>query len=165
MSEIENPYQSPQTSIIPERSHTDHSLTETMLQYLYEASPWLRFIGILGYIGACLCFVSGVIMAISMSVFSGLFGELGEFPFWILGIIYIPMGLLLFFPARFTHEFGEKIRQFKFNNSSNELEEAFKNNKSLWKFYGILCIIYLAFIPVVFIGAIVVGVVSAINIF
>jgi hypothetical protein len=49
------------------------------------------------------------------------------------------------------------------SNSDKDLEDAFKNNKSLWKFYGILVIVYLALIPVLLIGAsVVTAVLSAI---
>jgi len=146
MSDIENPYQSPESPIIPEiPQNTGVMLSEKMLRYLSDASPWLQFIGILGFIGCGLLVITGVISAIGFSAMS--FLEFGDFPLWIITLIYLPMGVLFFFPARFTYNFGRKIRNFRFSNSLEDLELAFKNNKSLWKFYGIICIIYLAFIP------------------
>ena len=87
----------------------------------------------------------------------------GEFPVWLFSIIYIPLGVLMFFPSRFIYNFGAKIRNYQFSNSDEDLELAFKNNKSVWKFYGILCIIYLAFIPLTVILTIVGGVLAAIT--
>jgi len=40
MSDLENPYQSPESPVVPEVSHSSgNMLTETMLKYLIEASP------------------------------------------------------------------------------------------------------------------------------
>jgi hypothetical protein len=163
MSDNYNPYQSPESPIIPETpQNTGVMLSEKMLRYLNEASPWLQFVGILGYIGCGLLVIGGIFSAVGFSV-AAAFTELGEFPFWIIALIYIPMGVLFFFPAHFTYNFGKKIRNYRFSNSTEELELALKNNKSLWKFYGIICIIYLAFIPVSFIILIAGGVWAAVS--
>jgi len=163
MSDSYNPYQSPESPIVPETpQNTGVMLTEKMLRYLSDASPWLQFIGILGYIGSGLLLLGGIFGTIGFSVASP-FLELGDFPFWIITIIYIPMGVLFFFPAHFAFNFGRKIRNYRFSNSTEDLELAFKNNKSLWKFYGIICIIYLAFIPVFLIIAIIGGVAAVLS--
>ncbi|MCL1959616.1 MAG: cbb3-type cytochrome c oxidase subunit I [Spirochaetes bacterium] len=162
MSEIYNPYQSPESPIVPEtQQNTGVMLSEKMLGYLNDASPWLQFIGILGYIGSGLLIVGGIFGAVGLSAAS--FLELGDFPFWIIALIYIPLGVLFFFPAHFAFNFGRKIRNYRFSNSIEDLELAFKNNKSLWKFYGIICIIYLAFIPLFFVIVIIGGVAAAVS--
>jgi len=164
MSDIDNPYQSPESPIVPEPpQNTGVMLSEKMLLYLNEASPWLQFIGILGFIGSGLLVLGGLFGTIGFSVISSITEELGGFPFWVLAFIYIPLGVLFFFPAYFTFSFGRKIRNYRFSNSSEDLELAFKNNKSLWKFYGIICIIYLAFIPLFFIIAIVGGIAAVVS--
>jgi hypothetical protein len=164
MSDLENPYQSPESPIVPEKPQGGANfLSETMLRHLKDASPWLRFIGVLGFIGAGFMAFGGIIFTIILLAVSSLAEEFGDFPFWIFPLIYIPFGLLFFFPARFTYNFGAKIRNYQFSNSDDDLEQAFKNNKSLWKFYGILCIVNLAFIPVTVILTIIGGVVAAVT--
>ncbi|MDR0324260.1 MAG: DUF5362 domain-containing protein [Treponema sp.] len=166
MSDYENPYQSPETPIVPETSQSSGaSLSETMLRYLNEASPWLRFVGVMGYIGAGLMCLGGIISAIIMLAASSFAEEIGVFTAWIFIIIYLPMGVLMFFPAHFTYSFGQKIHNYKFSNSGEELEMAFKNNKSLWKFTGIIYIISLASIPVIIVVSIIIGVAAAANFF
>jgi hypothetical protein len=165
MSDFENPYQSPESPIIPDPSQSSgNSLSETMLQYLNEASPWLRFIGILGYVGSGLLIILGILFAAGMLAASAFAGGLGEFPLWIFALIYIPLGVLCIFPAHFTYNFGQKIRNYRFSNLSEDLEVAFKNNKSLWKFYGIICIIYLAFIPVFILIGVIISVAAVLNV-
>jgi len=147
MSDFENPYKSPETAIVPEKTQGSGSgLNETMLGYLKEASPWMRFIGILGFIGSGFMCLGGIIFAITSSVFPGI-EELGSFPTGLFSLFYVAGGALYFFPARFTYFFGAKIRDYQLSGSNDDLELAFKNNKSLWKFNGILYIVCLALIP------------------
>jgi len=165
MSDLENPYQSPETPIIPETSYDSGvSLSVKMLQYLFEASPWMRFIGILGYIGSALSCLGGIIFTIIMLSNSDLTGEFDVFPSWIFPLVYIPVGLLLFFPSHFTFKSGQKIRNYQHSHLCEELETAFKYNKSLWKFNGILYIIYLAALPALTIIFLVIGIVSTFNV-
>jgi hypothetical protein len=122
-----------------------------MLMHLKDASPWLRFIGILSFIGAGVMIFFGIIIVVAfplLAVASGMenlfLGLMGSG----MGIIYLAIGTILFFPALFTYNFGAKILSYTQSNNAKDLELAFKNNKSLWKFCGILCIIHIAFIPV-----------------
>jgi hypothetical protein len=160
MSDAVNPWQSPETPVQAEENAVQGVLTAPMIRYLKEASPWLRFIGILGYIGAILLIVTGVIMTIALLITdsSDTFGFLGVFSS-LVGLVYVTFAVLAFFPARFTHRFGVKIRNYLLSGAEKDLEEALKNNRSLWRFSGILLIVYLALIPV----AIIMGVVTAIS--
>ena len=156
MSENINPYQAPNSDLnAPKPTVAGGNLTETMIKYLREASPWLRFIGILSYILCGFTVLGGVSMMIAMPLLAGL----DDLPTGLMassmGIIYILIGVVLFFPAYFTYTFGAKIRSYLQSNRDYDLEVAFKNNKSLWKFYGILYIINLAIAPVGIIVAII----------
>jgi len=160
MSENLNPYQAPVADLnAPKPSVSSNGLTEAMIKHLKEAAPWIRFIGILSYIGCGITILAGIGFMIAMpllssftDLYSGLLGA-------SMGVVYIIIGVVIFFPSRFTYNFGAKIRSFMQSNNEQDLEMAFKNNKSLWKFYGILCIVYLAIIPV----AIIIGILSVIG--
>jgi hypothetical protein len=160
MSDITNPWRSPGTEAgAAQDSSGAGVLTGTMVRYLREASPWLRFMGILGFIGSGLLALVGLVftfLGVLVSEIAGVFGGIlaGSF----MGILYIVLGLLSFFPAKFSYGFGAKIYHYALSNSDKDLEEAFKNNRSLWKFLGILTIVYLALIPLALIGGIVAAV-------
>ncbi|MDR0399522.1 MAG: hypothetical protein LBH51_01090 [Treponema sp.] len=143
-----NPWQSPEAAVKVEESAVQGILTAAMIRYLKESSPWLRFIGILGYVGAVFFIVSGLAAAVAAIVtggglFSGVSGAVSVF----LGLIYVVSGAAAFFYARFTHAFGAKIRNYLQSGAERDLEEAFKNNRSLWKFTGILAIVGISFVP------------------
>ncbi|MDR3173033.1 MAG: hypothetical protein LBU19_02175, partial [Treponema sp.] len=147
------------TPVQAEENAAQGVLTALMIRYLKEASPWLRFIGIMGYIGAIFLIVSGVIMSIALLITGQNFGSSWGPLSALMGVIYVTLGVLAFFPARFTHKFGAKLRNYLLSGAERDLEEAFKNNRSLWRFSGILLIVYLAILPV----ALIMGVVTAVS--
>ena len=165
MSDYENPYQSPAANSEEIKPLTAQGiLTDTMVKDLRGASPWLRFVGIMGIIGSALYAFAGIITLLSWpltATYNYMFEEISEFlPFFfqsfggiliIYSLFFIGAGVITFFPALFTYRFGDKIRKYIQNNSEQELELAFKNNRFLWKFNGILLIIALAAIPVFFV--------------
>jgi hypothetical protein len=162
MSDTVNPWQSPNTEVAAEDGVPREVLTTVMIRCLKETSPWLRFIGVLGHIGAVFLVVIGLVFSIltmaglgayTVDAFGGLSGTL-------VGLIYLAMGVVAFFPARFTYRFGAKIRNYLLSGGTGDLEGAFRYNRALWKFYGILAIVYLAFIPLGIIGVVVATVMS-----
>jgi hypothetical protein len=72
-------------------------------------------------------------------------------------------GVLEFFPSLFIYRCGDKIRGYLRSGTDQDLELALKNNKSYWKFLGIVCIVSLAFIPLMIIGGIIIGVIAALG--
>ncbi|MDR2478886.1 MAG: hypothetical protein LBD48_06180 [Treponema sp.] len=174
MSDVENPWQTPQSDSVPQKI-TQGALTSTMLRYLKEAAPWLRFIGILGFIGCGLLALGGIIMLFAAGAINQVWSEAWEgFPQLgaysgvlsaVFGasmtVYFLFFAVICFFPALFVYNFGSKIRSYMQSASDDDLEAAFKNNKSLWKFFGILAIIQLAFIPVMVIAGIIIAVAVA----
>jgi hypothetical protein len=172
MSDAVNPYQSPEAAVIPEKPLAiQGTLTETMLVYLKGATPWLRLVGILGFI--CSGFVALTGFSIlpfitivnrlwtDMPGFESLDGVFGAVFNGTMMILFIGAGVLLFFPSLYIFRFGEKIRSYLKTGADADLELAFRNNKSLWKFAGILCIVQLAFVPLLIIGSVIVALVAA----
>ena len=158
-------------------SNASGTLTGKMLVYLREASPWLRFVGILGFVGAGVLIVTGIALPfwfgmLGGELYGGILGHsldmggagLGAAMGGILGFFYIVSAVLTLVPSLFIYGFGSRIRRHVRTGSDTDLEQAFRNNKSLWKFTGILCIVCIALvIPglVIFTIVSVVGAVTA----
>jgi hypothetical protein len=174
MSDTVNPYQSPEANVSPVKPLVSQGvLTETMLMYLKGASPWLRFIGILGFVG-CGGMIFGGIAFIALipvtseaweaipglEIYAGIIGPIFSVS---SGVTFLICAVLYFFPSLYIYNFGSKIRGYMRSGADQDLEMAFKNNKSLWKFVGILSIISLAFIPLMIIVGIIVAVAMAIG--
>lgn len=160
MAENENPYESPGTDMSSVKvTASGGVLTATMVRHLKEASPWIRFLGILSFIVCGLL----ALFAIAMIVVPGLSGLTDEMPSWGtglgvgMGLFYLVVAVVMFFPARYLHRLGSKLRDYGKSGSEADLETAFRNNKSFWKFCGIMAIVYLSLIPVFIVVAAVAG--------
>ena len=164
MSEIVNPYKSPETTAVPEKSLAHGSITDTMLVYLKKASPWLRFIGIAGFVFSGIAVLIGfILLPLSARTFSNVPGFEQTSALSMLfriGMAVYGAGAaaLLFFLSLFIYRFGDKIRSYLATGMEQDLEIAFKNNSMFWKMVGILIIISLAFVPVTVISSIIVAV-------
>ena len=149
-----NPYESPQAEAGMINPLSGRVITEEMLYYLKGASPWLRFVGISGFIGL------GIAALTMLSVFFFVGQSLPDTPETApfraimpgMGIIYLPFLAIYFFPILFLFRFGNKIKSYLFSKDAKDLEDAFKNNKSLWTFMGVVTIIGLAFSALALIG-------------
>ena len=157
------------TPLVPDAPEAagNRTLTDTMLAHLKAASPWLRFLGIVGFIGAGLTALVGLIVLVFHGDIGMLSGTMTGYPFDFLrsslrmmGFPYIVAGVIQFFPALFTYRFGDWIRRHGQTGDSAHLETALKNNESLWKFQGIVAIVGLALIPIIVVCAVIIAVIG-----
>jgi len=155
----ENPYESPQTEANAVNPLSGRVLTENMLFYLRGASPWLRFVGMVGFVFLGIVLVGLLAIIIGFDSFSNALGmgSLGSFVF----VVYLPGLIITFFLVFFTYRFGKRIQAYLHTGDSGYLEDAFKNNKSLWTLAGVLIIIILAIFALVLISIIITAVAAA----
>jgi hypothetical protein len=126
-----------------------------MVKYLKEASPWIRFLAIMGFIGSGFVFLAGVVFLIlGIAVPAAVRGTFnigrafrGASPVAI-ALFYMIVGLLMLIPARFLYRSGSQIRNYVQSGAESELEGALKYNRSFWKFCGVMTIVYLTALPV-----------------
>jgi hypothetical protein len=162
MSDNVNPYESPQSDLNARSPVAGGAgITENMVRYLKEASPWIRFIGIIGFIGCGFILLAGLVFLILSLVASNAIGDaFGGIPTAAMALLYLALGLLTFIPTRFLYKFGSRLRNYVQSGVESELEGAFKSNRSFWKFCGVMTIVYLAAIPVLTIVFVIIGVSS-----
>ena len=161
----ENPYESPLAEAGAVNPLTNRVLTEDMLYYLKGVSPWLRFIGIAGFVTIGIMAISMIALSFGMSK---MIPDNSEFAaFKILGsgifIIYLPFLAIYFFPVLFMFRFGKYLKSYLFTNDNRDLEEAFKNNKSLWTFFGVMLIISLSIMALALVASIITVIFSIVS--
>ena len=114
----------------------------------------MRFLGIIGYISCGFTILGGIAVSLLQGLFMSGMGYSGEmfgalsFMGAAFGAVYIIIAVLLFFPSRWLYKTGAKIRAYTRSGADADLEEAFRANRALWKYLGIIVIIQLALIPV-----------------
>ncbi|AFM05602.1 hypothetical protein Fleli_3272 [Bernardetia litoralis DSM 6794] len=128
--------------------------------FLATAAFWGKIVSIVGFVFTAFAVLAGVGIAFMGSSFSqlssqmGAFGALGGIG---IGLIYILLALVYFFPSLYLFNFSQKTQAAIRNSDNLELEEGFKNLKSIFKFMGVLTIIFIVLYALMFIFALIAG--------
>lgn len=117
--------------------------------YLRETKKWAKFLAILGFILSGLMVLGGLGVGTFMGSFSN---EEIPIPGFLIGLFYALFGLIYFFPSLYLYRYGTNMETALARNDNQALTEAFKNEKSMYKFWAILVIIMLVFYGLAIIG-------------
>ena len=128
----------------------DLLVNDTTQVNLTSAAKWSKFLSIVGFIGCVLMLLAGIYMATIMPSL-GVYAYASESA-RIAGIVYIITSVILFFPFLYLNKFSNKIREAIRSTSQESLDTAFINLKSMFKFYGIVTIIFLLIFALAFLA-------------
>jgi hypothetical protein len=146
-------------------------LTPLALQYLQQTRPWVRFMSVLTFIGAGLMAVAaGVMLLVGLlggfasrggapgGVGGAVVGVLTAVLYIAMAVLYVPAGLYLW-------RYASAIKRLQAGFQPALLEEALEQQKSFWRFVGILTAIGvaigLAVLLLAIVGGILVGFMAA----
>lgn len=134
------------------------------IPYLAEAAKWAKFLSIVGFIFCALIILmglfAGTLMSTMFSQFQTQAPGFGEISGTVIIVYYIVIAILCFFPCLFLFNFSSKMQTAIRNNDQVYLNTSFRNLKSLFKFWGILTIIWLCILVIAIIFAGVIGAVG-----
>jgi len=134
--------------------------------FVRETAKWATFLSILGFIFIGFMVLGALSMFAMGSAFSsmgggGPMGAMGMLGGATMGVIFLLMAVLYFFPIMYLYKFASNAKDALNSNNTERLTVAFENLKSHYKFVGILTVIGLAFYILVIIFGIVAGVAGA----
>jgi hypothetical protein len=141
--------------ILNRKTKTDSpGLTPMAINYLQNAAPWIKFIGILGFIG------SGFLLLVAVAMFFIPFPFLGQTPLLpgtgFISIIYFALALITFIPCLYLLNYSNRLSGIKYSaDAEATLEKAFMWKKKYWVFIGIVMIVYFSILFVVISGALI----------
>jgi hypothetical protein len=111
-----------------------------ILESLKKTRPWVLFLAILGYLGAGLMVLMGLIMMLSGSAMTTALakGPMGAVaPFF--AFIYIAFGGLYLIPSTLLWRYAEGISKYtRSGGSMKALANAIEKQTSFWRFIGIM---------------------------
>ena len=133
--------------------------------YLSETAKWARFLAIVGFIITGLIVLAGIffstffgyLMRSTGNDLGGSLGAMGGAMTAVASTFYILIALFYFFPCLFLFRFANRMRTALASNSQQDLNTSFQNLKSLFKFVGILTVVFLA----IYALAIIFGIIGA----
>jgi hypothetical protein len=146
----ENPDAVPQAAAIdPGPVPVDIPFTPTAQQLLDETRPWVLFLAVMIFIASAFMALAGVsiiLMGIGMGSFSLTRGRSVLAPAAgniIGGFFYILMSIVYVAPGVFLLRYASAIKLLEVNRSAQVLEDALRNQRSFWRYIGIVTIISL----------------------
>lgn len=100
--------------------------------------------------------MAGLAIIASASIISDM-PDIPDFPVAIVGAIYMAVGALNLVPAIYMNRISKAAERTVESNDNSAMLDFLKNNKSLWKFLGILTIVMIGFsiliLPIIFLFA------------
>lgn len=122
------------------------------LKDLDVVRKWTMFLAIMGFIGAAVVFLIGIIAFLFLYVFKTSESVTG-LPESLFFLVLAAISLLYFFPVRYLYLFSRHIGSAIRTLDATDLKKAIKNLKRLYVFIGILLIVILSFYVIAFIAA------------
>ena len=118
------------------------TLSDRMLASLGATRPWVKFIAIVWFVGAVfmvlfgLAMITGIYRGFSMPGMPASFDR-------VLGIFYIVIALVYVMPAMYLYRYAKAIAGTQDDAVMTSFEDALKQQKCFWKYFGIFIIVVL----------------------
>jgi len=155
-NQLENPVEPMETRDQQLFSDADRERMSNACSYLISISKWMKFFFIMAIISVSLTMMAGLAIIASASIISDM-PDIPDFPVAIVGAIYMAVGALNLVPAIYMNRISKAAERTVESDDNNAMLDFLKNNKSLWKFLGILTIVMIGFsiliLPVIFLFA------------
>lgn len=121
--------------------------------YLKETAKWAYLLSILGFVGIGFMVIGGISFTFlsSMNTFP-MNSANGMGNFVGIGIVYIVLALVYFFPIMYLFKFSSKMKKALGSNNNADFKIAFSNLKAHYKYIGIFSIVIISLYVLILIG-------------
>lgn len=120
-------------------------VSEGTKAHFLETAKWAKFLAIVGFVGLGLMVLVALFMLVGINSFISSLGAPIPANFGGIGLIYIVMAVLYFFPTLYLFNFATKMKKAVLANDNNNFSLSVENLKSMFKFLGIFTIVILSF--------------------
>ena len=141
--------------------NAEHSLFELQVDHevnshLKETAKWAKFLSVMGFIGIGFMTIAVVVMGTMATRLSSLSTSavLGAGGFMQVVLLFAIMALY-FFPCLFLFNFSNKMLRAIKDNDQYSLVAAFRNLKLVFKYVGILTIVFIGIYLLVIVFAVI----------
>jgi hypothetical protein len=132
------------------------AVSEAAVELLRQTRPWVILLSVFAFIGSAAMVLIGIFVAGFAAI-----GPVSKAPMAILGLVYLPLGLLYVYPGVKLWSYGAAIQRLAGSRSVADLEDALSQQKSFWKFSGVASIVVLVIYAIAIVAGIVVGAAAA----
>ena len=146
-------------NLSPVSRASEAAVTAGVLQQLAGTKPWVRFISVLMFIGVGFMLLGavGLIAAGSIGARNSNSGAFSAGMMFGMAVGYGIFAFLYIYPALKLWKYATRIGELAVSGSTMDLESALSEQRSFWKFIGVMALVLLVLYFVFFIGLLAVG--------
>ena len=122
------------------------AVTEEMRSYFYEMAKWANFLAIVGFAFAGLTIISAFTIGAVMNTnpqMSAAAKMMGPAASVVFTIMFLLIAFAIFYPSLLMFKYASKAKLGVLYGEQASLVEAIAKLKSLFKFFGVITIVYL----------------------
>ena len=133
-------------------------ITPRMIELLGKTRPWVLLMAIMGFIGTGLMVIVGIVMAMMTALgaddaqLAGMGG--------ILGVVYLFIAVIYFFPCWFLMKYAGAIRNLVDGGGAGAMEEALDRQYSFWRLVGTIMAVVMAIYALILVIGVIMAVMS-----
>ncbi len=168
-----DPYASPSTTAQEAGPALDSQVSQAVLQQLAGTKPWVRFMSVLMFFGAGMMLLLAVVIALAGSQMSRLSAIPGAAPGaapmlsgmmgTMIAILYGVLSIVYIYPALKLWNYASRIGDLLMTGSQQDLVNALGQQRSFWKFLGILVLAMFVLYFVAVVAMVVFGGIAALK--
>jgi hypothetical protein len=139
---------------------TNLIVTEEMRSYFYDIARWSSFLAIVGFIFSGITIIGAFTIGAAMdsnpqlAEMLGKFGALGKVLFTAINLV---VAFAIFYPSLLLFKYAAKAKYGVLYGEQGSLNEAFSKLKSLFKYWGIMTITFIALYAFLILSSIMAG--------
>jgi hypothetical protein len=156
-----DPYSSPVSHAQPPSFSTSSAISQGVLAQLAGTKPWVRFMSVLMFIGAGFMLLGALIMLVMGGTIAASAKTGGSaLPAGMMtgiSILYALFAGIYIYPALKLWKYASNIGALLISSSMSDLEAALSQQRSFWKFLGIMIISIFVLYFVIVIGVLAFG--------
>ena len=157
----DDPFAAP-ASLVADPSGSSGAVSPGVVETLRRTRGWVRFLSILGFIGAGFRLLAAVGLGIFWTMAPPPAGGQAPLPFLIGYSVFLgAMGLLYVVPCIRLHNFASGITRLEVHRDAGALEHALDQQRAFWRFVGISAIALLGFYALMLAAAMAMGIIAA----
>ena len=154
-----DPYSSPTSYVQPPSFSSPAAISQGVLAQLAGTKGWVRFMSVLMFVGAGFMLLVGLIMLVAGGSIAAN-AKAGALPAGMMtgiAILYALLSVLYIYPALKLWKYATQIGALLISGSMMDLESALGQQRSFWKFVGIMVIALFAMYFVAVIAMVALG--------
>lgn len=143
------------------QKHPQLIVTEDMHSYIYDMAKWANFLGIVGFVISAFLLLAALTVGPTINAnpeMAKTLGQLGAMDGTTISIVFLFYGLLIFYPSLLMVRYAMKAKQGVLYGEQENLNEAMNRLKSLFKYFGILAIVFIGLYVVTLFSAVLGGI-------